>query len=221
VETFDKYVKTLDDFLVNIDFIYAGDVISSSNKKFYEKIRHSSFSLSLIRNIIIEIYNSSVKKMIEESEEIIIHRDSFIDIYDLMDKKPIVNSKILFYSNNSNLNLNLGSHIIESDEVDRFLPSYFIRRFKLMSHNKEVSAYYCPEIHDDLDDCHFYLVDKPIQSMVWALQNLDYKINKGFSTNEHIVTIPFYNCDFKSYKVKVVNTQKLRNDKINSILNDN
>lgn len=219
MESFDKYVKTLDDFLVNIDFIYSGDVINSTNRKFYEKINHSSFSSSLIRNIMIEIYESSVKKMIEESEEIIVHRNSFLDIHELMDRIPI-NTKILFYSNNSNLNLNLGSHIM-CDKEDGFLPSYFIRRFKLMSHNREVSAYYCPEINDDLDDCHFYLVDKPIQSMVWALQNLDYKINKGFSTNEHIVTIPFYNCNFKSYRVKVVNTQKLRNDKINSILDGN
>jgi hypothetical protein len=90
-----------------------------------------------------------------------------------------------------------------------------------MSYGKEVSAYYSPLISDDVDDCHFYLIDRPIQSMVWSLQNMNYSVNKGFSSNEHVIKIPIYNCDYESYKIRVVNTQKLRNDKINLILNDN
>jgi hypothetical protein len=50
---------------------------------------------------------------------------------------------------------------------------------------------------------------------------MDYSITKGFSSNEHSIKSPIYDCDFEVYKIRVVNTQKLREDKINSILNDN
>lgn len=221
MDAFSNYKKTLEDFLVNIDFIFSGDVLNSIDKQFYEKLNHSSFSAIFVKKVLTEIYNYSVESMFTKSEEIIIHRNSYSDIYDIMSSVPI-NPKILFYSQNSNINLNLGSHVVEnSDSEDSYLPNYFTRRFKLLSHNREVSSYFCPQITDGLDDCHFYLVDKPIQSMVWSLQNMQYSINKCFSSNEHIIQIPFYNCNYKSYKVRVVNTQKLREDKINSILNDN
>jgi hypothetical protein len=76
-------------------------------------------------------------------------------------------------------------------------------------------------ILDEVDDCHFYLVDKPIQSMVWSLQNMIYDIEFNYKSNSHMIKLPIYDCDFISYKIRVVDTQKLRNDKINSILNDN
>ena len=217
---FDTHKKTLEDFLQSIDFIYSGDVISSTEKKIVEKIKHSSFSASLFRKLVIEIYDYSIQNMFSKSKEIVIHRNSFKDIYELMDRLQI-NPKLIFYSTNSNLNLQLGSHILEEEDGHTYLPTYFNRRFKLMSYNREVSAYYCPSILDNVDDCHFYLVDRPIQSMVWSLQNMDYSITKGFSSNEHSIKSPIYDCDFEVYKIRVVNTQKLREDKINSILNDN
>lgn len=39
--------------------------------------------------------------------------------------------------------------------------------------------------------------------------------------NHHLIKLPIYECDFKTYRVRVVDAQKLRNDKINSILDDN
>jgi hypothetical protein len=216
-----NYKKTLEDFLQTIDFIYSGDVINSIDKTYIQKFKHSSFSANLCKDVIVDIYNWSFNQMMVNSKEIILHRNNFSDIYELMDKISI-NPKILFYSQNSNMNLNLGSHLLElEDDGHSYLPSYFTRRFKLMSYGKEVSAYYSPLILDDVDDCHFYLVDRPIQSMVWALQNMSYSINRSFSSNEHVIKIPIYNCDYEVYKIRVVNTQKLREDKINLILNDN
>jgi hypothetical protein len=220
VEQFEKHKKSLEDFLQNINFIYSGDVINSIDKTYSQKLKHSSFSSNLFKNIMIDVYNWSFEKMKNVSKEIIVHRNNFTDVYGLMDKIPI-NPKILFYSTNSNLNLNLGSHVLESEHDTGYLPSYFTRRFKLMSHNREVSAYYSPLIEDDSDDCHFYLIDEPIQSLVWSLQNMRYSIESSFYDNEHIIKMPIYNCDFNSYKIRVVNTQKLRNNKINSILDDN
>jgi hypothetical protein len=218
MNNFDNYKKSLENFLQSIDFIYSGDVINSVDKKYVNKLKNSSFSAQLFREMMIDIYNYSFEKMFEKSKEIIIHSSSFSDIYELIDKIPI-NPKILFYSTNSQMNLGLGSHLEDDGHI--YLPSYFTRRFKLMSYGKEVSSYYSPLILDEVDDCHFYLVDKPIQSMVWSLQNMNYSVNKVISSNEHLIEIPVYNCDYEVYKVRVVNTQKFRNDKINSILNDN
>jgi hypothetical protein len=218
MNNFDNYKKSLENFLQSIDFIYSGDVINSVDKKYVNKLKNSSFSAQLFREMMIDIYNYSFEKMFEKSKEIIIHSSSFSDIYELIDKIPI-NPKILFYSTNSQMNLGLGSHLEDDGHI--YLPSYFTRRFKLMSYGKEVSSYYSPLILDEVDDCHFYLVDKPIQSMVWSLQNMNYSVNKVISSNEHLIEIPVYNCDYEVYKIRVVNTQKFRNDKINSILNDN
>jgi hypothetical protein len=140
-------------------------------------------------------------------------------VYDLIDKISI-NPKIMFYSKNSNLNLNLGGHLLE-DDGHSYLPTYFNRRFKLMSSGVEVSAYYSPIIEDDIDDCHFYLIDRPIQSMVWALQNMSYVVNKGFSSNEHVIKLPIYDCDYEVYKIRVVDTEKIREEKINTLLDGN
>ena len=216
----DNYKKTLEDFLQKIDFIYSGDVINSIDKTYIQRFKHSSFSENLCKVVMIDIYNWSFDQMMIKSKEIIIHRSKFIDVYDLMNSLKI-NPKIIFYSNNSNLNLQLGDHLLNKEDDQGYLPNYFNRRFKLMSYGREVSAYYSPKIDDNIDDCHFYLVDRPIQSMVWSLQNMNYSINKSFSSNEHVVKIPIYNCDYEVYKIRVVNTQKLREDKINSILNDN
>jgi hypothetical protein len=217
---FEYHKTTLENFLQKVDFIYSGDVISSVEMKFNRSLNHNSFSASFIKEIIIDVYKKSFNKMIEKSEEIIVNRNSFHDIYDFMDSIPLI-PKILFYSKNSNLNLKLGSHLLEEEDGKGYLPNYFNRRFKFLSYGKEVSAYYSPKIEDDIDDCHFYLVDKPIQSMVWSLQNMIYDIEFGPISNNHMIKLPIYDCDFMAYKIRVVDTQKLRNNKINLILNDN
>ena len=222
---FENYKKSLEDYLQSVEFIYSGDIISSTNLRLSEKKQHSSFSADLFSKLMIEIYNLSIKKMFEKSKDIIIHRNNFVDVYQVIDKLHSngFSSKLLFFSNNSNSNLNLGGNNIfkEPEDGHTFLPTYFTRQFKMMSFGVDVSCFFCPIIEDNVDDCHFYIVDKPIQSMVWSLQNIDYSINKSFSMNEHQIKIPIYDCDYNVYRVRVVNTQKLREDKINSILNDN
>lgn len=217
---FHNHKKTLEDFLQSVDFIYSGDIITSIDKKITEKSKHSGVSVSLFKKFMIEIYNYSIQNMFFKSKEIIVHRNSFTDIYDLMNRLKM-SPKIIFYSTNSTLNLGLGVGAESQDDVHSYVPNYFNRRFRLMAYKRDVSTYYSPLIKDDPDDCHFYLVDRPIQSMVWCLQNMDYLITKGFTSNEHAIKSQIYDCDFEVYKIRVVNTQKLRQDKINSIINDN
>ena len=195
-------------------------VINSEKLKFCKSIKHSNFSSTFISEIISEIYDWSFKKMIDNSTEIIIHKNKFTDVYDLLNEYNI-DPKILFYSKNSNLNLNLGGHLVEGSGDKGYLPDYFMRRFKLMSYGNQVSAFYSPLIEDESDDCHFYLVDRPIQSLVWGLQNMEYEIMNDFDFYTHKVTIPIYHCDYKSYKIRVIDTAKIREEKINTLLNGN
>lgn len=217
---FENFKKSLEDYLQSIEFIYSGDVINSIDKTFTKKIKHTSFSAEFMKEVMVDIYNYSLKKMLEDSKEIVIHRNNFTDVYSIINELSF-NPKLLFFSKNSNKNLNLGHSYLDKDDTKLFLPSYFTRKFKLMSYGVEVSAFYSPLVKDTDDDCHFYLIDKPIQSMVWSLQNMSYDINKGFSSNDHTIKLPIYNCDYSSLRVRVINTQKLREEKINSILYDN
>ena len=213
---FSYYKKQLEDYLLKIDFIYSGDIIKSEELKFSKKLNHTSHSSIFVSEIMCEIYNWSFNKMIEKSKELIIHRTKFNDIYDLMNDYKL-DPKILFYSKNSNLNLNLGGRLLEESGDRGYLPGYFMRRFKLMSFGKEVSAYFSPLIEDSTDDCNFYLSNNAIQSMVWSLQNMEYDI----VDYEHIVSLPIYHCDYDVYKIRVIDTQKIREEKINTLLDGN
>jgi hypothetical protein len=219
-QTFSDYKKQLEDYLIKLDFIYSGDVIKSEQKIFFKESKNKNFSAVFLSEIMCDIYNWSFNKMIEKSKELVIHRNKFNDVYDLMNDYSL-NPKILFYSKNSNLNLNLGRHLIEGSDDKGYLPDYFMRRFKLMSFGKEVSAYYSPLIEDSEDDCNFYLVDRPIQSMVWSLQNMEYDVIDIGSVYEHHVNFPIYHCDYDVYKIRVIDTQKIREEKINTLLNGN
>lgn len=225
MQKFEEYKKSLEDLFQEISFFYSGDVIKSEERTFMCRLNHSSISTQTIIEVWKDVYQKSFDNMIEKSEEIIIHRNNFTDVYDVIDQLKFT-PKIMFFSSNSYLNLNLSSSSIKpplnfKSSDDKFLPDYFFRKFKLMSSGLDISSYISPLINDSVDDCTFYLVDSAIQSSVWIIQNMTYVINKGFSSNEHIVKYPIYECDFKSVRVKVLNTQKIREDKISKILNEN
>ena len=162
--SFSDYKKTLEDLLQNISFLYSGDVISSEDRTMTMDVKHNSFSPELMKNVLLDIYNDSITKMIENSEEVSISTSNLKDIYQLMDMNT--NSKYLFYSSNSNLNLNISSHL-EGEFGSYFLPSYFNQRIKLSSYSSDISAYFSPVIKDSIDEYEILFVDKPIQSLVW------------------------------------------------------
>jgi hypothetical protein len=215
-----KYKKQLEDYLIKMDFMFSGDVINSKNLKFKKDIRHQSFSSIFISEIMVEIYNWSFEKMMEKSKDIIVHRNKFTNLYGLLNECNI-NTQIIFYSKNSNINLNLGAlgGFINEKNTRGYLPSYFTRSFKLTTQGNDVSVYYSPLIEDTEDDCYIYLVDRPIQSMVWSLQNMTYDILEKESSHE--VNIPVYYCDYNVHRVRIIDTQKIREEKINTLLDGN
>jgi hypothetical protein len=222
MQNFDEYKKTLEDFIQKIKFFYSGDVIKSEEKTFIIRLNHSSISTQSIIEVWNNIYQISFDKMITQSEEIVIHRSNYTNIYDVIDKLNFTPS-IMFFSKNSIGNLDLGPYFNEDLNIkeEGFFPDYFFRRFSIISNGLDINSYQSPLIEDSVDDCSFYLVDSAIQSSVWILQNMTYVINRGFSSNEHVIKYPVYDCNFKSIKIRVINTQVLREEKINKILDDN
>ena len=216
--SFSEYKKTLEDLLQNISFLYSGDVISSEDRTMTMNVKHNSFSPELMKNVLLNIYNDSLAKVIKESKKISISVNNVKDVYQLMDMNT--NSKYLFYSSNSNLKLNISSHL-EGELGSYFLPSYFNQRIKLASYSSDISAYFSPVINDSVDEYEILFVDKPIQSLVWTLQNMTYEILPDSGTYKHTVNYKFYHCDYNSTVVHVKNTSKLRDEKIDSLLNDN
>jgi hypothetical protein len=224
VETIEMYKKTLEDLLEKVDFLYSGDVINSEKKQTHLYLKHTSFSADLIKLVMEDIYNWSFRKMIDSSEEIIYSKDKISDIDDILidiSDKYKISPKYIFYSNNSNSIFTLRHYFNTKNAKGRFLPSHFNKGFSFLFLSSDVYGYYSPLIKDEIDDFCFYITDSSIQSLVWTLQNLDYTMERDTYDNKHVINYPVYNCSFKSIKVRVKNTLKIREDKINILLDEN
>lgn len=218
---FEEYKKSLENYLMELDYLYSGDVVSSQEKSLVVKSQSLIFSPEVVAKALKEIYDYSIKNLNSNSTEIVIKREDFRDVRDLYQKLGFSPTS-MFFSKNSDSSLhlsgvnplNIPNHITKSG----LIPDYFQMQYKMGGMGHEVKCYYSPVIDDSVDDCHIYLVSKGIQSFVWILQNMTYSINRGFSSNEHLIRFPIYNCDFQSIRIRVVNTQKIREKKISQIL---
>lgn len=210
-------ISGLDDLLSKVDFIYSGDVIKSNQMKWVKNLPHQSFSSKFLLEIINDIYEWSFNKMIENSDELIVHNsfDNPLSIDILSSTDLGINPSIMFCSGNifSKLNIQLSFPFSGLNNTS-YLEDHFKLKFKYLINNSEVSSYYSPLISDNIDDSSIYFVDNPIQSMVWSLQNMTYDIKDG----NHIIEMPIYDCSYKAVHVRIVDTQKIREIKINSIL---
>lgn len=215
--SFSEYKKSLEDILQNISFLYSGDVISSEERTITMKLKHSSLSPSIIRAVLLDIYVDSMKEMYKKSSEVSLDFNEFKDVYQLFD---VFNSpRFLFYSNNSKLNIDFAYKNLESDDF-QFLPTYFTQTHRLMSYGKDVLTYFSPEIEDTVNCYKIYISDSPIQSLVWSLQNMSYDIEDCKNYYKHTLRYNFYNCDFKSTNFMIKNICKLRDEKIDTLLDD-
>lgn len=227
-ESFAEYKKTLELNLINISFLYSGDVISSSDCTFSEIRTTPLTSPNFIISSISEIYNQSFQMMIKKSKEYIIPEESIIGIGvdgNLFDKifelgiKPIY----VFCSEKGKL---LFGQVFKSKSTSA-LPHYFYSIDKYIGISVEI--FYSPLIDEDIDEVILYISDAPIQSLVYSLQNMDYNIDstidnfKPFIPNQwnHTLSYKLYDCNYNSYRISIRNVSRLRQDKINQILNDN
>jgi hypothetical protein len=221
-ESFTEYKKTLEQNLMNISYLYNGDVISSVDSCYIEIKNSPLTSPSFIINSIVNIYQESFDIMISKSKEFIIPLESLMEVgkdVSMFDKiselgiKPIY----IFCSDKSRKIFGISK---SSNNTSDF-PSYFYKIQKYLSIN--VDVFYSPLVKDDDDELVLYVVDNSIQSLVYAIQNMDYIIEEDdeFKTWKHTMKYNLYDCRFNSYKISIRDVSRLRNDKINKILNGN
>jgi hypothetical protein len=219
-ESFSEYKKTLEQNLMKVSHLYNGDVISSIDSQ-YTEIKNSPLtSPSFIINSIVDIYQKSMDIMIGKSKEYIIPLESMskskdINMFDKISElgiKPLY----IFCSDKSRKIFGL----VKSKSNTSAFPSYFYSIDKYVGMN--VDVFYSPLINDD-DELTLYVVDNSIQSLVYSLQNMDYVIEPIDNNNfewKHTINYNLYDCRFNSYKISIKDVSKLRNDKINKILNE-
>ena len=101
-ESFSEYKKTLESNLLNISYLYDGDIISSIDSDFTEIKTTPLTSPTFIVNAIVNIYNQSIDKMFKKSIEYVIPKESITEknIFDrLLELK--INPVYIFCSDKS------------------------------------------------------------------------------------------------------------------------
>ena len=222
-ESFTEYKKTLEQNLMSISYLYNGDVISSHDSCYIEIKNSPLTSPSFIINSMVNIYQESIDIMISKSKEFIIPLESLNDVgkdVNMFDKISELGIKPLYIFCSDKSRKLFG--ISKSKTNTSAFPSYFYPIDKYIGIN--VDVFYSPLIKDDDDELILYVVDRSIQSLVYSIQNMDYKIEQNDKDNiewKHTMEYNLYDCRFNSYRLSIKNLSKLRNDKINKILNGN
>lgn len=207
---------------MNISYLYNGDVISSIDSQ-YTEIKNSPLtSPTFMINSIVKIYQESFDIMKNKSKEFVIPEESITGVGDkgnLFDKisELGIKSNYIFCSDKGK---KLFGPILKNSSTSA-LPYYFYSMDKIIGINVEV--FYSPLINEDDDEIILYVTDGSIQSLVYSIQNMDYKIEPNDEENiewKHTMFYNLYDCRFNSYKLSIRNVSRLRNDKINKILND-
>lgn len=223
-ESFEEYKKTLEPNLSNLSFLYNGDVLSSTDS-YYSHIKSSektspSFIISTIENI----YNESFKMMIDKSETIVISKESIKlslsgkgNIIDVIIGELKLKPSYIFTSDKSKA---FFSSLKRIDDTRSF-PGYFYNIERYSNMNLEI--FYSPLIEETEGESIMYLVDSGIQSLVYSIQNMTYDIERvdEFDKWKHTINYTLYDCNYKSFKLIIKDLSKIREDKINKLLDAN
>jgi len=223
-ESFEEYKKTLEPNLSNLSFLYNGDVLSSTDS-YYSHIKSSgntspSFIISTIENI----YSESFNMMIDKSETIVISKESIKlsvggkgNIIDVIIGELKLKPSYIFTSDKSKT---FFSRLRRTDNTRSF-PGYFYNIEKYSNMNLEI--FYSPLIEETEGESIMYLVDSGIQSLVYSIQNMTYDIERidEFDKWKHTINYTLYDCNYKSFKLIIKDLSKIREDKINKLLDAN
>jgi hypothetical protein len=229
-ESFSEYKKTLEQNLLNISFMYSGDAISSVNEEYSEIKTTPLTSPSFIINSIVDIYNRSFKMMSQRAKEVVIseHTLNSNKNENLIDRMILSTTKDLKFVFGTDRGRKLFG-ISNRPDSTRAFPSWFYTVDTFVGLNFEFLQ--SPNIIEDEDEHIFYVTDSAIQSLVYSIQNMDYLVVpigdiEGFTPKipskwKHTVKYNLYDCKFNSWKIIVKNLSKIRNEKIDKLLNGN
>lgn len=212
-ESFDEYKKTIEDNVINFTYLYDGDVIDSEIR-YYEEFRNSkNTSPNFIINCIKKIYDESIEIMLNRDyKEVTIVKEKFDGITNTVSELSGFNTTYVFISDN----FKFPEGKLKADDKRPF-PHYFYEKIIFTSFGFDV--YECPLISDKSDDVSIYVTDKSIQSLVYSIQNMEYKVESQNGEYKHTIKYNLYNCDYNVYKINIKDLSKIRDEKINSILN--
>ena len=226
-ESFPEYKKTIEQNLMDITYLYDGDVISSVDKCYTELKTNSQTSPKFIINTIVEIYNQSFNNMISKSKEFVIPEESLSALDNILDKITDlgINPLYIFTSKKgAKLFQFLPPQLanqprVTKQGVNKPFPEYFYHIEKFIGLN--LSIYYSPLVDESDGETILFITDKSFQSLVYSIQNMDYKVDKNKNNYLHTLDYKLYDCSYNSYKIVIKNISKMRQDKINQILDGN
>lgn len=222
-ETFDQYRKIIESNVIEFTYLYDGDVISSSNCVYSNNIANPTTSPKFVIECIKDIYNKSISKMINNSIEINVENsnDYFNGKKTYKDLSKFINSmgfdpSYFFISENS-FRLFQTRKFTNDNKV---FPNYF---YTLMDYSSGFKVYYSPNVLDHSDELNIYVTDRSIQSLVYTIQNMEYKIESknDLFDSKHSINYPLYDCDYICYKLVIKDINKIRDEKLSSILDGN
>ena len=227
-ESFLEYKKTLDLNLIGIKYLYDGDINFSTDCSYSEIKPNELISPTFMINCISKIYNESFENMKLKSTELSISEESikFEGNWSGLDENKLLSiiesefgcqPNYIFLSKNSERIF--GQKKIYATSNNRPLPSHFYKLFNI-GKNMFTEVLVNPLIEDSEDELIVYAVDKSFQSLVYSIQNMEYTTRMvDKSECVHIIDYKLYDCKFKSLKIIIRNISKIREDKINEILN--
>lgn len=218
-DEFQTYKKTLENYFIQISYLYSGDVVSEIQKQYVENIKNENNSAIFIKNFLLKVYYDSFKYMIDNVDEQITipyqKEQTSITKSTIQHFILMVNEKISFQYNTT-----FSNYVDYKNDLLFFKSINRSQNIKDSRNGKIIKNYPSPLIppYNQEEKYFFYLLDNPIQSFVYILQNMDYVIEKCGDSYNHIITYPFYYCDFNVKKIVITDTKKIVRDKIKTIL---
>ncbi len=227
-ESFSDYKKTIESNLINISFLYSGDVIKSSEFTYSEVRNNPLISPSFIINCLINIYNKSFEEMMNKSEKIFLTEELFFknekenkNFSQTLKELNICHDYIFTSGKNSIF------FVPCTIQPNKPFPNYF---YESKNFEPNVDVLISPLIEESESETVIFLTNKPIQSLVYSIQNMDYKVIPDKNNSEsfpnlmrwtHEIKYPFYYCDYKSIKLTIRDISSIRDKKISELFNDN
>ena len=220
-ESFEEYKKTLEKALVNSPFLYSGDVSKLDKTILYsEDMSNDLMSPDFIVRSFSEIYKETIKNFFSKEY------NSVVSNLDAMSLSKTLNNIPARFMIAPISSYNAISTMWDTEKYHPF-PDYFYPINKLSMNsliNKPIKLHYSPQIGyynvpEELEGSYrFWAIDRPIQSLLWTIQNMEYQIDKSDDGWRHTMALPIYDCQYDVLHIKLRDIQKFRNKLIGEII---